>query len=164
MVYVAVVVDVFARKIVGWRVSISMTTGVVIDALNQVVCQRAPSEADKPIHHSDRGSQYLSMRYTERPAEDGIDTTVVSVGDGCNNALAESIIGLFKTEVIKFLGPSKSVVKVEWETLKWIDYYKNTYLHIAIGNIDDFESADKLATYVGIVPKVSQSNDTDNRG
>lgn len=108
MVYVAFVIDVFARKIVGWRVSTSMTTGFVLDALNQAICQRAPSETDKLIHHSDRGSQYLSIKYTERLAEAGIDTSVGSVGDSYDNALAESIIGLFKTEVINFLGPWKS--------------------------------------------------------
>ena len=97
MVYVAFVIDVFARKIVGWRVSTSMTTSFVLDALNQAICQRAPSEADKLIHHSDRGSQYLSIKYTERLAEAGIDTSVGSVGDSYDNALAESIIGLFKT-------------------------------------------------------------------
>ncbi len=86
------IIDVFARKIVGWRVSTSMTTGFVLDALNQAICQRAPSEADKPIHHSDRGSQYLSIRYTERLAEAGIDASVGSVGDSYDNALAESII------------------------------------------------------------------------
>ena len=113
MVYVAFVVDVFARKIVGWRVSTSMTTAFVLDALNQAICQRAPSEAGKLIHHSDRGGQYLSIRYTERLAEAGIDPSVGSVGDSYDNALAESIIGLFKTEVIKFLGPWKSVGQVE---------------------------------------------------
>lgn len=94
-----------------------MTTGFVLDALNQAICQRTPSETDKLIHHSDRGSQYLSIRYTERLAEAGIDTSVGSVGDSYDNALAESIIGLFKTEVIKFLGPWKSVGQVECETL-----------------------------------------------
>mgnify|MGYP001828430155 FL=1 len=112
-VYVAFVIDVFARKIVGWRVSTSMTTGFVLDALNQAICQRAPSEAGGLIHHSDRGSQYLSIKYTERLADAGIDTSVGSVGDSYDNALAESIIGLFKTEVIKFLGPWKSVGQVE---------------------------------------------------
>ena len=111
-----------------------MTTGFVLDALNQAICQRAPSEADKQIHHSDRGSQYLSIRYTERLAEAGIDASVGSVGDSCDNALAESIIGLFKTEVIKFLGPWKSVGQVEWETLKWVDWYNKTRLHSAIGS------------------------------
>lgn len=109
MVYVAFVIDVFARKIVGWRVSTSMTTGFVLDALNQAICKRLPSEAGKLILHSDRGSQYLSIRYAERLAEAGIDTSVGSVGDSYDNALAESIIGLFKAEVIKFLGPWKSV-------------------------------------------------------
>ena len=88
-----------------------------MDALNQAICQRAPSEADKLIHHSDRGSQYLSIRYTERLADAGIDTSVGSVGDSYDNALAESMIGLFKTEVIKFFGPWKSLGQVEWETL-----------------------------------------------
>ena len=139
-VYVAFVIDVFARKIVGWRVSTSMTTGFVLDALNQAICQRAPSEADKLIHHSDRGSQYLSIRYTERLAEAGIDTSVGSVGDSYDNALAESIIGLFKTEVIKFLGPWKSVGQVEWETLKWVDWYNKTRLHSAIGYVTPNEA------------------------
>ena len=140
MVYVAFVTDVFARKIVGWRVSTSMTTGFVLDALNQAICQRAPSEADKLIHHSDRGSQYLSIRYTERLAEAGIDTSVGSVGDSYDNALAESIIGLFKTEVIKFLGPWKSVGQVEWETLKWVDWYNNRRLLGPIGYIPPAEA------------------------
>ena len=102
MVYVAFVIDVFARKIVGWRVSTSMTTSFVLDALNQAICQRIPSQADGLIHHSDRGSQYLAVRYTERLAQAGIDASVGSVGDSYDNALAESIIGLFKTEVIEF--------------------------------------------------------------
>ncbi|WP_292978896.1 IS3 family transposase, partial [Paracoccus sp. UBA5162] len=135
MVCVAFIIDVFARKIVGWRVSTSMTTGFVLDALNQAICQRTPSEADKLIHHSDRGSRYLSIRYTERLTEAGIDTSVGSVGDSYDNALAESIIGLFKTEVIKFLGPWKSVGQVEWETLKWVDWYNNARLHSAIGYV-----------------------------
>jgi transposase InsO family protein len=134
-VYVAFVIDVFARKIVGWRVSTSMTTGFVLDALNQAICQRAPSEADKLIHPSDRGSQYLSIKYTERLAEAGIDTSVGSVGEPYDNALAESIIGLFKTEVITFLGPWKSVGQVEWETLKWVDWYNTERLHSAIGYV-----------------------------
>lgn len=134
-VYVAFVIDVFARKIVGWRVSTSMNTGFVLDALNQAICQRAPSEADKLIHHSDRGSQYLSIKYTERLAEAGIDTSVGSVGDSYDNALAETIIGLFKTEVINFLGPWKSVGQAEWETLKWVDWYNTERLQSAIGYV-----------------------------
>lgn len=150
MVYLAFIIDVFARKIVGWRVSTSMTTGFVLDTLSQAICQRAPSEADKLIHHSDRGSQYLSIRYTERLAEAGIDTSVGSVGDSYDNALAESIIGLFKAEVIKFLGPWKSVGQVEWETLKWVDWYNNTRLHSAIGYITPHEAEE--AFYANLNP------------
>ena len=117
-----------------------MTTGFVLDALNRAICQRAPSEADKLIHHSDRGRQYLSIRYAERLAEAGIDTSVGSVGDSHDNALAESIIGLFKTEVIKLPGPWKSVGQVEWETLKWVDWHHTTRLHSAIGDITPNEA------------------------
>ena len=140
--YVAFVIDVFARKIVGWRVSTSMTTAFVLDALNQAICQRTPSEAAELIHHSDRGSQYLSIKYTERLAEAGIDTSVGSVGDSYDNALAESIIGLFKTEVINFLGPWKSMAQVEWETLKWVAWYNEERLHSAIGYITPNEAED----------------------
>ena len=155
MVYVAFVIDVFARKIVGWRVSTSMTTGFVLDALNQAICQRAPSEAGTLIHHSDRGSQYLSIRYTERIAEAGIDTSVGSVGDSYDNALAESIIGLFKTEVIKFLGPWKSVGRVEWETLKWVDWYNKTRLHSAIGYITPQEAEEAFYANLNADEKVA---------
>ena len=155
MVYVAFVIDVFARKIVGWRVSTSMTTGFVLDALNQAICQRAPSEADKLIHHSDRGSQYLSIRYTERLAEAGIDTSVGSVGDSYDNALAESIIGLFKTEVIKFFGPWKTVGQVEWETLKWVDWFNNRRLLQPIGNIPPAEAEEKFYKQCSEVDKVA---------
>jgi putative transposase len=125
---VAVVIDVFARKIVGWRVSTSMTTGFVLDALNQAICLRALSEGDKLIHHSDRGDQYLSIRYTVRLAEAGIYISFGSVADNYDKALAEILIFLFKTEIIKFLGPSKSVGQVKWETLKWVDWYaRRTY-------------------------------------
>ena len=140
MVYVAFVIDVFARRIVGWRVSTSMTTGFVLDARNQAICQRAPSEADKLIHHSDRGSQYLSIKYTERLAEAGIDPSVGSVGDSYDNALAESTIGLFKTEVIDFMGPWKSVGQIEWETLKWVNWYNTKRLHSKIGYITPQEA------------------------
>jgi len=155
MVYVAFIIDVFARKIVGWRVSTSMTTGFVLDALNQAICQRARSEADKLIHHSDRGSQYLSIRYTERLAEAGIDTSVGSVGDSYDNALAESIIGLFKTEVIKFLGPWKSVGQVEWETLKWVDWYNKTRLHSAIGYITPNEAEEAFYANLNVDEKAA---------
>ena len=144
MVYVAFVIDVFARRIVGWRVSTSMTTGFVLDALNQAICQRAPAEADGLIHHSDRGTQYLSIKYTERLAEAGIDPSVGSVGDSYDNALAESTIGLFKTEVIDFMGPWKSVGKVEWETLKWVNWYNTKRLHSKIGYITPQEAEENF--------------------
>lgn len=144
MVYVAFVIDVFARRIVGWRVSTSMTTGFVLDALNQAICQRTPAEADGLIHHSDRGSQYLSIKYTERLAEAGIDPSVGSVGDSYDNALAESTIGLFKTEVIDFMGPWKSVGQVEWETLKWVNWYNTKRLHSKIGYITPQEAEENF--------------------
>ena len=133
MVYVAFVIDVYARKIVGWRVSTLMTTSFVLDALNQAICQRLQRQADGLIHHSDRGSQYLSIRYSERLAETGIDASVGSVGDSYDNALAENIIGLFKTEVINLFGPWKSAGQIEWETLKWVSWYNTERLHSAIG-------------------------------
>ena len=127
-VYVAFVIDVFARRIVGWRVSTSMSTQFVLDALNQAVWQRKPNGGSSLIHHSDRGSQYLSIKYTERLAAVEIDASVGTVGDSYDNArctapFAETIIGLFKAEVINRLGPWKSMREVEWETLRWVDWY-----------------------------------------
>ena len=140
MVYVAFVIDVFARKIVGWRVSTSMTTGFVLDALNQAICQRCPENGSGLVHHSDRGSQYLSIKYTERLAEAGIDPSVGSVGDSYDNAMAETIIGLFKTEVINFMGPWKSVGQIEWETMAWVSWYNSERLHSAIGYVPPQEA------------------------
>ncbi len=155
MVYVAFVIDVFARKIVGWRVSTSMTTSFVLDALNQAICQRCPSEADNLIHHSDRGSQYLAIKYTERLAEAGIDPSVGSVGDSYDNALAESTIGLFKTEVINFIGPWKSVARVEWETLKWVNWYNTERLHSAIGYVTPQEAEEAFYANLNTFDKVA---------
>ncbi len=155
MVYVAFVIDVFARKIVGWRVSTSMTTSFVLDALNQAISQRCPSEADNLIHHSDRGSQYLAIKYTERLAEAGIDPSVGSVGDSYDNALAESTIGLFKTEVINFMGPWKSVAQVEWETLKWVNWYNTERLHSAIGYITPQEAEEAFYANLNTFDKVA---------
>ena len=128
-------IDVFARRIVGWRVSSSMTTQFVLDALEQAIWQRNPHGNKALIHHSDRGSQYLSIRYTERLAAAEIDPSVRTVGDSYDNALAESVIGLFKTEVIKQLGSWKSLAAVEWETLRWVDWYNNRRLLSSIGYI-----------------------------
>ena len=138
--FIAFVVDVFSRRIVGWRVSTSMTTAFVLDALNQAICQRSPEKGGGLIHHSDRGSQYLSIKYSERLADAGIDPSVGTVGDSYDNALAESIIGLFKTEVTKLLGPWKSMGQLEWETLKWVDWYNTKRLHSAIGYVTPHEA------------------------
>jgi len=155
MVYVAFVIDVFARKIVGWRVSTSMTTSFVLDALNQAICQRCPSEADSLIHHSDRGSQYLAKKYTERLVEAGIDPSVGSVGDSYDNALAESTIGLFKTEVTNFMRPWKTVGRVEWETLKWVNWYNTERLHSAIGYVTPKEAEEDFYENLNTYDKVA---------
>jgi transposase InsO family protein len=139
-VYVAFVIDVFARRIVGWRVSTSMSTQFVLDALNQAVWQRKPHGGKGLIHHSDRGSQYLSIKYTERLAAAGIDASVGTVGDSYDNALAETIIGLFKAEVINRLGPWKSMREVEWETIRWVDWYNNRRLLSTIGYVTPAEA------------------------
>lgn len=155
MVYVAFVIDVFARKIVGWRVSTTMTTSFVLDALNQAICQRMPSQAGELIHHSDRGSQYLSIRYSERLIEAGIDASVGSVGDSFDNALAESVIGLFKTEVINFLSTWKTVGQVEWETLNWVSWYNNERLHGAIGHRPPQEMEDAFYASLNALDNVA---------
>lgn len=117
-----------------------MTASFVLDALNQAICQRCPHERKPLIHHSDRGGQYLSLRDTERLEEAGIDPSVGSVGDSYDNALAESIIGLFKTEVLNVLGPWKSVSQIEWETPKWVSWYNSERLHSAIGHVTPHET------------------------
>jgi transposase InsO family protein len=139
-VYVAFVIDVFARRIVGWRVSTSMATQFVLDALEQAIWQRKTPDNKELIHHSDRGSQYLSIKYTERLIEVGIDPSVGTVGDSYDNALAECVIGLFKTEVINQIGPWKSMREVEWETLKWADWYNNRRLLGPIGYVPPAEA------------------------
>jgi transposase InsO family protein/transposase-like protein len=139
-VYVAFVIDVFARRIVGWRVSTSMSTQFVLDALDQAIWQRKTHKNRDLIHHSDRGSQYLSIIYTERLAEAGIDPSVGTVGDSYDNALAECVIGLFKTEVINALGPWRTLRDVAWQTLRWIDWYNNRRLLAPIGYIPPAEA------------------------
>jgi transposase InsO family protein len=137
-VYVAFVIDVYARRIVGWRVSRNPTAAFVLDALEQALHARRPTES--LVHHSDRGSQYVSIRYTERLAEAGIEPSVGSVGDSYDNALAESVIGLFKTEVIHRLGPWKSFEAVEYKTLEWVDWFNHQRLLEPIGNIPPAEA------------------------
>nr|WP_174804479.1 IS3 family transposase [Martelella limonii] len=132
--YVAFIIDAYARKIVGWRVSTSAHTGFVLDALEQAVHDRRPTKAMGLVHHSDRGSQYLSIRYSERLAEAGIEPSVGSVGDSYDNALAETINGLYKAEVIHRRGPWRNFEAVEFATLEWVDWFNNRRLLEPIGN------------------------------
>jgi transposase InsO family protein len=136
-VYVAFVIDVYSRYIVGWRASTSLRTDLVLDALEQALYSRRDTAG--LIHHSDRGTQYLSVRYTERLAEAGIAASVGSVGDSYDNALAETIIGLFKTEVIRKRGPWRHLDAVEYATLGWVDWFNNRRLLEPIGNIPPAE-------------------------
>lgn len=139
-VYVAFVIDVFARRIVGWRVSRSAQTGFVLDALEQALYDRRPVRRDGLVHHSDRGVQYVSIRYTERLAEAGIEPSVGSVGDSYDNALAETINGLFKAEVIHRRGPWRNAEAVEFATLEWVDWFNHRRLLEPIGNIPPAEA------------------------
>ena len=139
-VYVAFVIDAYARRIVGWRVSRTAHAGFVLDALEQAVHQRRPVRGSGLVHHSDRGSQYLAIRYTERLAEAGIEPSVGSVGDSYDNALAETINGLFKAEVIHRRGPWRSFEAVEYATLEWVDWFNTRRLLEPIGNIPPAEA------------------------
>ena len=136
-VYVAFVIDVFARRIIGWRVARSMRTELVLDALEQALWARAGAKG--VVHHSDRGCQYLSIRYTERLAAAGAEPSVGSVGDSYDNALAESIIGLYKTEVIHPRGPWRHMEAVEYATLEWVDWFNHRRILEPIGNVPPAE-------------------------
>jgi len=138
-VYVAFVIDVFARRIVGWRASTSLRTDLVLDALEQALYDRPYVDQDRLVHHSDRGVQYLSIRYTERLAEAGIEPSVGSRGDSYDNAMAESVIGLYKTEVILQQGPWKSLEEVEFKTLEWVDWFNHRRLLEPIGYVPPVE-------------------------
>ncbi|WP_375142809.1 IS3 family transposase [Aquincola tertiaricarbonis] len=138
-VYVAFVVDVFSRRIVGWRQSSSMHTEFVLDALEQALYDRKPTEGDGLVHHSDRGSQYLSIRYSERLAEAGIEPSVGSKGDSYDNALAETINGLYKAEVIHRRGPWKTKQAVELATLEWVAWFNHHRLMEPMGYIPPAE-------------------------
>ncbi|EGO93622.1 Tnp [Acidiphilium sp. PM] len=139
-VYVAFVIDTFARRIVGWRVSRTAHAGFVLDALEQALHDRRPVRSGGLVHHSDRGSQYVSIKYTERLMEAGIEPSVGSVGDSYDNALAETINGLYKTEVIRRRGPWKSLEAVEFATLEWVDWFNHRRLLEPIGNIPPAEA------------------------
>lgn len=147
-VYVAFVIDAYARRIVGWRVSRSAHAGFVLDvpearfqrdALEQALAERKPVSGDL-VHHSDRGVQYVSIRYTERLAEAGLVPSVGSVGDSYDNALAETINGLYKAEVIHRRGPWRSLEAVEYATLEWVDWFNNRRLLEPIGHVPPAEA------------------------
>ncbi|WP_145911955.1 IS3 family transposase [Blastochloris viridis] len=139
-VYVAFVIDAYARRIVGWRVCRTAHASFVLDALEQALHDRRPARKAGLVHHSDRGSQYVSIRYTERLAEAGIEPSVGSVGDSYDNALAETINGLYKAEVIHRKGPWRSFEAVEFATLEWVDWFNNRRLLAPIGNIPPAEA------------------------
>ncbi len=138
-VYVAFVTDVFSRRIVGWRASRSLETGLALDALEQAIWDRLDGNPDGLIHHSDRGSQYLSIRYTERLADAGIEPSVGSVGDSYDNAMAETINGLYKTELIWRRGPWRGLDDVEYATLEWVDWFNHHRILEPIGDIPPAE-------------------------
>jgi putative transposase len=139
--YVAFVIDVFSRRIVGWRAAASMRTDLVLDALEQALYDRQ-TDADL-VHHSDRGVQYLSLRYSERLAEAGIATSVGSRGDAYDNALAESVIGLYKTEVIRHAGPWRGLEDVEYATLEWVAWFNQQRLLEPLGYVPPAEYEDE---------------------
>ena len=139
-VYVAFVIDVFARRIVGWRVSRTMQTAFVLDALEQALYERQPGKDGSLIHHSDRGSQYVSIRYSQRLAEAGVEPSVGSKGDSDDNALAETINGLYKVEMIHRRGPWKTQEVVELATLEWVSWFNHHRLLETIGYVPPAEA------------------------
>jgi transposase InsO family protein len=141
--YVAFVIDVFSRRIVGWRVANTLRADLALDALEMAVWARRQDEYPGLVHHSDRGVQYLSIRYTERLAELGATASVGSRGDSYDNALAETIFGLYKAELITMQGPWRTVEDVELATLSWVHWWNTSRLHSAIGDIPpaEFEAA-----------------------
>ena len=142
-VYVAFVIDAYARRIVGWRASRTAHAGFVLDALEQALHDRKPVQRGGLVHHSDRGVQYVSIKYTERLAEAGIEPSVGSIGDSYDNALAETINGLYKAEVIHRRGPWRSFEAVEFATLEWVDWFNNRRLLEPIGNIPPAEAEER---------------------
>jgi transposase InsO family protein len=170
-VYVAFVIDVFARRIVGWRVSSSLATDFVLDALEQAIYDRRGTDVDGLVHHSDRGTQYLSMRYTDRLMQAGIEPSVGSRGDSYDNALAESIIGLFKTEVIQRKGPWRHLEAVEFATLTWVDWFNTRRLLEPIGYVPpaeyearyDEQRRERATIEDGVAAGILQPGPTDDR-
>lgn len=145
-------IEVYARYIVGWRVSRTAHASFVLDALEQALYDRQPVHRGGLIHRSDRGSQYVSIKYTERLAEAGIEPSVGSVGDSNGNALAERRNGLYKAEVIHRRGPWQSFEAVEFATLEWVDWFNNRRLLEPIGNIPPAEAEQRYYAMLDDVP------------
>ena len=137
--YVAFVTDVFSRRIVGWRVSSNLRADLALDALEMAIWSRKDAAFPDLVHHSDRGVQYLSIRYTERLADIGAASSVGSRGDSYDNALAESVFGLYKAELISMQAPWRTIEDVELATLSWVHWWNTRRLHSAIGNIPPVE-------------------------
>ena len=154
-VYVAFVIDAYSRRIVGWRVSRTPHTAFVLDALEQALYERNPVQKSGLIHHSDRGSQYVSIKYTERLADAGIEPSVGSVGDSYDNALAETINGLYKAEVIHRKGSWKSFEEVEIATLEWVNWFNHQRLFEPIGNIPPVEVEENYYAALDKTPKAA---------
>jgi len=138
-VYVALIIDAFSRFIVGWRVSDSLHAELALDALEMALWARGGQEMEGLVHHSDRGVQYLAVRYTERLAEAGAVRSVGSRGDSYDNALAETVVGLYKTELIRRRGPWRTLEHVELATAEWVDWWNQRRLHGAIDNLPPAE-------------------------
>jgi putative transposase len=161
MVYVAFVIDAYSRRILGWRAATTMRTALVLDALEQAVWTRArDGAADLAglICHHDAGSQYTSIAYTERLAEAGIDPSVGSIGDAYDNALAETVIGLFKTELIKPRGPWRTVEQVEIATLEYVDWFNHRRLFEVCGDIPPAELETAHYRQHAALPEAGHSN------
>jgi putative transposase len=154
-VYVAFVIDAFARRIVGWKVSAQATSGFVLDALEQAIHARRPGPTDGLIHHSDRGVQYLAMNYTQRLAEANLVPSVGSVGDSYDNALAETINGLYKAEVIWQQRSWPTASAVEMATLRWVDWFNNRRLFGPIGHIPPAEAEANYYTALKFLDKAA---------
>jgi putative transposase len=146
--YTAFIIDVYSRRIVGWRVSASLRADLALDALEMAIWTRRGNNLDDLVHHSDRGVQYLSIRYTQRLADEGAVNSVGSKGDSYDNALAEAVNSLYKFELIYRRGPWRSVTDVELATLAWVDWWNNRRIHSATGGLPpaEFEAARTMAT------------------
>ena len=153
-VHVAFVIDAYARRIIGWRVSRTAHAGFVLDALEQALHDRRPVRGGGLVHHSDRGVQYVSIRYTERLVGAGLEPSVGRVGDSYDNALAETVIGLYKTEVIRRSAPWRGLEAVELATLEWVDWFNHRRLLAPIGNVPPAEAE---AAYHAQLEKADQA-------